>query len=146
NLNQFYNRVVTYVRQLTHDIFAGVKFLHRIGLAILDCTRDYILKSCPSSSEILGFLLHIPHELLTPDLLLEATFKIKLKRSNIERMTKIAIEIEKNNNSGTDTPNPIHSVVKDREAIKAIMKKVKGADKLKIDGIEFKMIGESGNS
>ncbi|CAG8495586.1 15241_t:CDS:10 [Acaulospora morrowiae] len=126
--------------------FEGVKFFHRVGLAILDCARDHILKNCPSSPEILGFLLHIPHELLTPDLLLEATFKIKLKRSTIEKMKRIAIEIENSNNSsGTDSPNPIHSVIKDKEARKAMMKKAKSSDKLKIDGIEFKMVNENNN-
>ncbi|CAG8446075.1 4931_t:CDS:2 [Diversispora eburnea] len=127
------------------DIFylEGVKFFFRVGLAILDCTREHILKSCPSTSEILEFLLHIPPEFLTPNLLLEAAFKIKVKSSTIRRMTKRVSEIESNNSSGTDTPNPIYSVVKDK---RNIMKKSKSTDKLRIDGIEFKIIGEGSNS
>ncbi|CAG8801770.1 18572_t:CDS:2, partial [Racocetra persica] len=97
--------------------FEGVKLFFRIGLAILDCTRDYILSHCPSTSEILEFLGSIPHELLTPDLLLDAAFKIKLKRSTIKRMNKKATE----KNSGESDK------------------------KLKIDGIEFKLIGDNVN-
>ncbi|RHZ54910.1 hypothetical protein Glove_421g11 [Diversispora epigaea] len=128
------------------DIFylEGVKFFFRVGLAILDCTREHILKTCPT--EILEFLSHIPPELLTPNLLLEAAFKIKVKSSTIQRMTKRALEIENNNSSGTDIPNPIYSVIKDRDQKRNIMKRSKSADKLRIDGIEFKMVGEGGNS
>ncbi|KAF0464782.1 TBC-domain-containing protein [Gigaspora margarita] len=92
--------------------FEGVKLFFRIGLAILDCTRDYILNHCPTISEILEFLGSIPHELLTPDLLLDAAFKIKLKRSTIKRLTKKASD------------------------------KNESDKKLKIDGIEFKLIGD----
>nr|CAG8437982.1 12142_t:CDS:10 [Entrophospora candida] len=62
--------------------FEGTNLFFRVGLAMLDCVRDHILKNCPTSSEILSFILHIPHELLTPDPLLEAIFKIKLKATN----------------------------------------------------------------
>ncbi|CAG8499866.1 4776_t:CDS:2, partial [Racocetra fulgida] len=65
--------------------------------------------------EILEFLGSIPHELLTPDLLLDAAFKIKLKRSTIKRLNKKATE----KNSGESDK------------------------KLKIDGIEFKLIGDN---
>ncbi|RIB13064.1 rab-GTPase-TBC domain-containing protein [Gigaspora rosea] len=92
--------------------FEGVKLFFRVGLAILDCTRDYILNHCPTISEILEFLGSIPHELLTPDVLLDAAFKIKLKRSTIKRLTKKASD------------------------------KNESDKKLKIDGIEFKLIGD----
>ncbi|CAG8681576.1 6194_t:CDS:2, partial [Dentiscutata heterogama] len=92
--------------------FEGVKLFFRIGLAILNCTRDYILNHCPTISEILEFLGSIPHELLTPDLLLDAAFKIKLKRSTIKRLTKKASE------------------------------KNESDKKVKIEGIEFTLIGD----
>ncbi|CAG8445179.1 6946_t:CDS:2 [Scutellospora calospora] len=79
-----------------------------------DCTKIYILKHCPTNVEILEFLGSIPHELLTPDLLLDAAFKIKLKRSAIKRLAKKATD---KNNGESDK-------------------------KLKIDGIEFKLIGD----
>ncbi|CAH1760803.1 24_t:CDS:10 [Entrophospora sp. SA101] len=86
--------------------FEGVNLFYRIGLAIMECSQDYILKECPTSSEILEFLLHIPHEFLTPDLLLEAAFKIKVK-NRVRKLTKKieAMEREKDNINNLDFVN-----------------------------------------
>nr|CAG8503650.1 8592_t:CDS:10 [Entrophospora candida] len=110
--------------------FEGVNLLYRIGLAIMECSQDYILKECPTSSEILEFLLHIPHEFLTPDLLLEAAFKIKVK-NRVRKLTKKieAMEREKDNINNLDFVNGT--------------KKSKN-EKLKINGVEFKLVGEGG--
>lgn len=116
-----------------------MKLFFRIGLAILDCTKEHLLKNCPTNAEILGFLLHIPHELLTPDLLLEAAFKIRLKRSAIRRLTKRANAMEKIN-EGSDAS--VTAAGSSRETRRGLMKKSKSADKLKIDGVEFKLVGE----
>ncbi|CAJ0926132.1 11071_t:CDS:10 [Entrophospora sp. SA101] len=82
--------------------FEGVNLFYRIGLAIMECSQDYILKECPTSSEILEFLLHIPHEFLTPDLLLEAAFKIKIKK-RVRKLTKKIEAMEKGKDN--DYPN-----------------------------------------
>ncbi|PKC02939.1 hypothetical protein RhiirA5_363685 [Rhizophagus irregularis] len=119
--------------------FEGVKLFFRIGLAILDCTKEHLLKNCPTNAELLGFLLHIPHELLTPDLLLETAFKIRLKRSAIRRLTKRANAMEKNNEGSDASATAAGSI---RETRRVLMKKSKSVDKLKIDGIEFKLVGE----
>ncbi|KAK9692770.1 hypothetical protein K7432_014194 [Basidiobolus ranarum] len=71
----------------------GVKVLFRIGLAILDCCKDHLLNHCPSNTEILSFLLHIPHELLQPNTILEASRKVNLKTSDIEKLSKKAEEL-----------------------------------------------------
>ncbi|KAG9291907.1 hypothetical protein G9A89_004845 [Geosiphon pyriformis] len=82
--------------------FEGVKLFFRVGLAIMDCTRDHILKKCPSSSEIMDFLLHIPPEMLTPDLLLDAAFNVRLRRSSIRRLAKRVATESNGGSSGVD--------------------------------------------
>ncbi|CAG8519736.1 12364_t:CDS:10 [Funneliformis caledonium] len=121
--------------------FEGVKLFFRIGLAIMDCSRDRLLKTCPTNSEILGFLLHIPHDLLTPDLLLGAAFKIRLKRSAIRRITKRVNAMEKNNEIGSDSAS-VNTAGGSKETRRGLMKKSKSIEKLKIDGVEFKLVGE----
>ncbi|CAJ0643845.1 959_t:CDS:10 [Entrophospora sp. SA101] len=103
--------------------FEGVNLFYRIGLAIMECSQDYILKECPTSSEILEFLLHIPHEFLTPDLLLEAAFKIKIKK-RVRKLTKKIEAMEKGKDN--DYPN-----INNLDFINGT-----------VNGVEFKLIGE----
>jgi len=117
--------------------FEGVKLFFRIGLAILDCTKEHLLKNCPTNAEILGFLLHLPHESLTPDLLLETAFKIRLKRSTIRRLTKRANAMENEGSEASGT-----TAGGSKETRRGLMKKSKSVDKLRIDGVEFKLVGE----
>ncbi|KAI8080026.1 rab-GTPase-TBC domain-containing protein [Halteromyces radiatus] len=70
--------------------FEGVKVFYRISLAILQLCKDHLLQSCPTNSEILAFLLHIPHDYLTADVLLDTAFHIKLSKTDIERYAKKA--------------------------------------------------------
>ncbi|KAI9493461.1 rab-GTPase-TBC domain-containing protein [Zychaea mexicana] len=70
--------------------FEGVKVFYRISLAILELVKDHLLTACPTNSEILTFLLHIPHEYLAPDQLLEVAFRIKLSKTDIRRYAKKA--------------------------------------------------------
>ncbi|KAI8142758.1 rab-GTPase-TBC domain-containing protein [Fennellomyces sp. T-0311] len=70
--------------------FEGVKVFYRISLAILDLVKDHLLNQCPTNSELLTFLLHIPHDYLGPDALLEAAFRIKLSKTDIRRYAKKA--------------------------------------------------------
>ncbi|KAG0214656.1 hypothetical protein BGX28_001694 [Mortierella sp. GBA30] len=68
--------------------FDGVKTLFRVGLAVLQICRGHLLEHCPSSSECMDYLLHVPLEILGPEVLLERTaFRIRLKRDNIEKMS-----------------------------------------------------------
>ncbi|KAF7724672.1 hypothetical protein EC973_000844 [Apophysomyces ossiformis] len=52
--------------------------------------EDHLLYSCPTNSELLEFLLHIPHEYLGADTLLEVAFRIKLSKTDIKRYAKKA--------------------------------------------------------
>jgi hypothetical protein len=92
--------------------FEGVKVFYRISLAILQICKgrvislslslcillclihslliDHLLQSCPTNSEILAFLLHIPHDYLTADVLLDTAFHIKLSKTDIGRYAKKA--------------------------------------------------------
>lgn len=155
--------------------FEGVNLFYRIGLAIMECSQDYILKECPTSSKILEFLLHIPHEFLTPDLLLEAAFKIKVK-NRVRKLTKKieAMEREKDNinnlefvngtvdiNNANGAVNNSNGNNNDNSNIdggiinnigtksnfnnnKILSKKKSKNEKLKINGVEFKLVGEGG--
>jgi len=127
--------------------FEGVKLFFRIGLAIMDCTREHILRHCPTNSEILGFLLHVPPDLLRPDLLLEVAFKIKLKRSAIKKLAKRAAAVEASTSGGgggnTYSADATSGVVGGADGGGKDKKNQKGIDnKLKIDGVEFKLVGE----
>ncbi|KAL1928923.1 hypothetical protein VTP01DRAFT_1982 [Rhizomucor pusillus] len=70
--------------------FEGVKVFYRISLAIMELCKDHLLRHCPTNSEILAFLLHIPHEYLGADALLEAAFRIKLSKADIKKYAKKA--------------------------------------------------------
>lgn len=89
--------------------FEGVKVFYRITLAILEICKgkvwtrvsfgvnlldalfpDHLLNRCPSNSELLSFLLHIPHDYLAPDALLDTAFRLKLSKMDIKRFAKKA--------------------------------------------------------
>ncbi|KAI8361341.1 rab-GTPase-TBC domain-containing protein, partial [Mortierella sp. GBAus27b] len=71
--------------------FDGVKALFRTGLAVLQLCRQHLLDNCPSSSECMDYLLHVPLDILGPEALLEKTaFRIKLRKENIERMSALS--------------------------------------------------------
>ncbi|CEG73143.1 hypothetical protein RMATCC62417_08579 [Rhizopus microsporus] len=70
--------------------FEGIKVFYRVSLAIMDICKDYLLHSCPTNSELLGFLLHIPHEYLEPNTLLDTAFRINLSKTDIKRYAKKA--------------------------------------------------------
>ncbi|CAO3563700.1 unnamed protein product [Mortierella alpina] len=70
--------------------FDGVKTLFRVGLAVLQICRSHLLEHCPSSSECMDYLLHVPLDILGPEVLLERTaFRIRLKRDNIEKISAL---------------------------------------------------------
>lgn len=66
--------------------FDGVKSLFRVGLAILQLCRDKLMHQCPTSEEVMDFLLHVPLEMLGPKPLFEAAFKIRLSKDSVQRM------------------------------------------------------------
>ncbi|KAF9131513.1 hypothetical protein BGW39_001689 [Mortierella sp. 14UC] len=76
------------------DVFYydGVKALFRVGLAILQLCRDHLLNKCPTSSELLGFILHIPLENLGPKALLETALQIKLTRHSVQKLIAVTAE------------------------------------------------------
>ncbi|KAG2183345.1 hypothetical protein INT43_006350 [Umbelopsis isabellina] len=73
--------------------FEGVKVFYRISLAILEICKDYLL-NCRSDTELLTFLLHIPHKYLGPDLLLETAFRIKLSKTDIAKYARKAAHMD----------------------------------------------------
>ncbi|KAI8369716.1 rab-GTPase-TBC domain-containing protein [Blakeslea trispora] len=70
--------------------FEGIKVFYRVSLAIMELCKDYLLTSCPTNSELLAFLLHIPHKYLEPGVLLETAFRIHLSKTDIKRYAKKA--------------------------------------------------------
>ncbi|KAJ2866615.1 hypothetical protein GGH94_001422 [Coemansia aciculifera] len=68
-------------------MFRGTKVLFRVALAITDLAAAYLLEACPSITELLGFLLHIPHSLVDADALIAAASKVKISERHIERLT-----------------------------------------------------------
>ncbi|KAF9946070.1 hypothetical protein BGZ72_000711 [Mortierella alpina] len=76
------------------DVFYydGVKALFRVGLAILQLCREHLLTKCPSSSELLAFILHIPLDLLGPKAVLDAALNIKLRKQSVQRLIAVTAE------------------------------------------------------
>ncbi|KAF9915738.1 hypothetical protein BX616_005510 [Lobosporangium transversale] len=72
--------------------FDGVKALFRVGLAILQLSRDHLLSKCPSSSELLAYILHIPLETLAPKQLLETALQIKLRKQSVQKLIAVTAE------------------------------------------------------
>ncbi|KAF9177945.1 hypothetical protein BGZ51_008240 [Haplosporangium sp. Z 767] len=76
------------------DVFYydGVKALFRVGLAILQLCREHLLNKCPTSSELLAYILHIPLEILGPKALLETALQIKLRRNSVQKLIAVTAE------------------------------------------------------
>ncbi|KAJ1654137.1 hypothetical protein IWQ61_005883 [Dispira simplex] len=66
----------------------GPKILFRIGLAIMDCVSHRLLTECPTNTEILQMLLHIPKDLLEPEPLFHAANKVRITTAHIAYLTK----------------------------------------------------------
>ncbi|KAF9160396.1 hypothetical protein BGX20_002537 [Mortierella sp. AD010] len=79
---------------LVWDVFYydGVKALFRVGLAILYLCRDHLLNKCPTSSELLAYILHIPLDILAPKPLLEAALQIRLKKQSVQKLIAVTAE------------------------------------------------------
>ncbi|KAG0250849.1 hypothetical protein BG011_008046 [Mortierella polycephala] len=76
------------------DVFYydGVKALFRVGLAVLQLCREHLLNKCPTSSELLAYILHIPLEILGPKALLETALQIKLRRNSVQKLIAVTAE------------------------------------------------------
>ncbi|KAJ2747359.1 hypothetical protein GGI20_000610 [Coemansia sp. BCRC 34301] len=68
-------------------MFRGTKVLFRVALAITDLASAYLLEACPSITELLGFLLHIPHGLVDADALIAAASRVKISERHVDRLT-----------------------------------------------------------
>ncbi|KAJ2331279.1 hypothetical protein GGI00_003325 [Coemansia sp. RSA 2681] len=68
-------------------MFRGTKVLFRVALAITDLASQYLLEACPSITELLGFLLHIPHGLVDADALIAAAARVKISERHVDRLT-----------------------------------------------------------
>ncbi|KAK3825389.1 MAG: rab-GTPase-TBC domain-containing protein [Benniella sp.] len=89
--------------------FDGVKALFRIGLAILHLCRDHLLNKCPSSSELLAYILHIPLENLAPKPLLGAALQIRLKKQSVQKLIASTAESMDAAVAATSSPPPSSS-------------------------------------
>ncbi|KAI9229009.1 MAG: rab-GTPase-TBC domain-containing protein, partial [Piptocephalis tieghemiana] len=73
-----------------HFYLSGTKVLFRIALGILQSHRTFLLRQCPSSTELLHHLLHLPQDdpSLQPRALLDTAYRIPIRRSEIEKLTR----------------------------------------------------------
>ncbi|KAJ2690086.1 hypothetical protein IWW39_001052 [Coemansia spiralis] len=77
-------------------MYRGTKVLFRVALAITDLAAAYLLEACPSITELLGFLLHIPHSLVDADVLMAAAAKVKISERHVDRLTaKVSARMSK---------------------------------------------------
>eukprot|EP00158_Paraphelidium_tribonemae_P004218 Partr_v1_DN26644_c1_g1_i2_m69260 putative TBC1 domain family member len=96
----------------------GIKVLFRIGLGIMLKCKEHILKNCPTSTEIMTFLLHIPEDFLGLDLI-DIALSINLGRRSIDRLEEEATRLWQN----TEAPDRADlSLVKSSNSTKATAK------------------------
>jgi hypothetical protein len=68
-----------------HD---GPKALFRAGLAILIQRKGYILKNCPTPSDLLPYLLTLPKEYTNADKFITACLDIKIGHEELEKIRR----------------------------------------------------------
>ncbi|KAJ3272970.1 hypothetical protein HDV01_004876 [Terramyces sp. JEL0728] len=66
-----------------HD---GAKALFRAGIGILAPKKSYIIKYCPTSSDILEYLFALPKQVTDADEFIEECLKIKLGHKDLDKM------------------------------------------------------------
>ena len=71
----------------------GIKVIFRVGLGIMDLIQSHLLKHCPTSTELMEFMLHIPHDMLGPDQLIKAALKVNLGTTEIEKLEERATRV-----------------------------------------------------
>ena len=64
----------------------GVKALHRVAIAIILSSKEFLLKHCTTSSDALSFLIHIPRGLISADSLISNAVKVRLKKEDIQKL------------------------------------------------------------
>jgi TBC1 domain family member 10 len=69
-------------------MYDGPKALFRAGLAILIQRKSYIIKKCPTQSEIVPYLLSLPKEYTQPDKFIEACLDIKIGHGELEKIRR----------------------------------------------------------
>ncbi|KAJ3261954.1 hypothetical protein HK103_003797, partial [Boothiomyces macroporosus] len=78
-----WNTVLRLWDMFLHD---GAKALFRAGLGILAPKKTYIIKNCPTSSDILEYLFSLPKQVTDPDEFIEECLKIKLGHKDLDKM------------------------------------------------------------
>ncbi|KAJ1723360.1 hypothetical protein LPJ53_002308 [Coemansia erecta] len=73
-------------------VYRGSKVLFRVALAIMDLAAPYLLDACPTIAELLGFLLHLPADLVAPDALVAAAVRVRVDE---RRIVKLAQTVER---------------------------------------------------
>lgn len=59
----------------------------------MDIIQAHLLKNCPTSSELIEYLLHIPHDQLGPEQLIKSALKIHIGTKEIEKLETRATRI-----------------------------------------------------
>ena len=71
---------------------------------------QYLLKKCPTSTELMQFLLHIPDVYLQADDLVRQSLKINLSRKDIQRLESEANKLwEKSGSPERGTLSLLHN-------------------------------------
>jgi hypothetical protein len=68
----------------------GLKVLHRVGLAIMKRVGKHLIRKCPTSTEIMDFLLHIPHEFLNQEEMIRTALGIGVSRKELSDLEEEA--------------------------------------------------------
>ncbi|KAI8847671.1 rab-GTPase-TBC domain-containing protein [Chytridium lagenaria] len=61
----------------------------------LGLLKDVLLRKCPSNSEIIDFLLHLPRTMFPPERLFKKALRLRLKTTDIERLRERAKHMRK---------------------------------------------------
>ncbi|KAI8621539.1 rab-GTPase-TBC domain-containing protein [Chytriomyces sp. MP71] len=79
-------------------ICEGSKALFRMSLALLIASKEHLLMRCPSNSEALSFILHLPRDdpKFQPEALSKLMMKIRLRSRNLQ---KLRLHVEENTDS-----------------------------------------------
>ena len=72
-------------------LFDGPKALFRVGLAIIIKKKSLIMKTCQSSSDVLGYLLTMPRELRDSDTFIKDCLSFGIKHKYLDKVRKQVI-------------------------------------------------------
>ncbi|KAL1920507.1 uncharacterized protein VTP21DRAFT_884 [Calcarisporiella thermophila] len=75
------------------DIFfyeGATKIFFRVGVAIMEICRDYLLFKCRTSDELIAALRHLPAAHLAPDRVVEVALRVKVGKGEFKKIARKA--------------------------------------------------------